>query len=108
MGNSVQVSPASPHDLPINSQQHTKHGEEGDFIERLSQNKESLFTVKGLLAAPFLARGLASLLLSDSISTLYSGSEVAVLTQYFTIGAPRFKLQVILWLRVVSVIILML
>lgn len=34
-------------------------------------------------------------------STSYSGSEVALLTQYFTVGAPRFKLQVVSWLRMV-------
>lgn len=68
--------------------------EEGDCTEGLSQNHPSPSTAKG----PWLL----SFSFSPDASPRYHqhfGPEVALLTQYFSVGAPSFKLQVIFWLR---------
>lgn len=68
--------------------------EEEDCTEGLSQNHPSPSTAKG----PWLL----SFSFSPDASPRYHqhfGPEVALLTQYFSVGAPSFKLQVIFWLR---------
>lgn len=84
---SKQGSPALLLNCPTITQQQQRMGGERDCTEGQSQNHPSPSTAKGPWLISFSSSPDASPRYHQHL-----GSEVALLTQYFTVGAPRFKL----------------